>query len=229
MYWKTWSGYLLVKADILLFERLRVSATMTKLLFGVDVMADIRLQYWDFVTLLFRKVLKKYVMPSQKVLEIGTGENAILSISVIKSTDISLTAVDKVPDIVVNAKKSMSRNKVSFDIKLSNIFSNCNGPFDIIFWNLPYVPTSCGISAKAGRVADDALWDGGPDGADLIRRFINEAPPFLKKNGKILAGITTFYVPYAEVEKIIEESSFRLEKAVSSWWNPSKVFVLTLK
>ena len=40
------------------------------------------------------------------------------------------------------------------------------------------------------------IWDGGFDGAVLIRRFINEAPPFLMKNGKILVGINTFYVPY---------------------------------
>ena len=59
----------------------------------------------------------------------------------------------------------------------------------MILANLPYIPTSALKELKVyGREPDIAL-DGGPEGLDVIRRFITLAPSYLAPGGKILMEI----------------------------------------
>ena len=110
----------------------------------------------------------------------------------------------------------------------SDIFSNCGGIFDLVFWNCPYVPRAAQLNRKPAAFAN-VVWDGGPDGTALIRRLIAEAPPFLTRGGKLLLGVNGFYVRTPTIKEIIRDSEFDIEKIVSSWLNPSKVFVLCVR
>ncbi len=228
LYYKDWYVKPLIRLNDIISTRLRSSRLLTKLLFGVNVTEGIRKQYWDYTTLVLKKALSEFTAPNQKILEIGVGDNAILSIFLVKRFPVSVTGVDIVPQVVVNAKKNVVRNSGSIDIRESDIFSNVKEKFDIIFWNLPYVPRDAQLHRKTTNFAD-ASWDGGADGTDLLCRFIAEAPPFLQPNGKLLLGVNTFYISITTMYEIINKSSFVIEKVVSYWPNPSKVFVLNTK
>ena len=58
----------------------RSSRLITRILFGVDVRSRNNGVLWDFTTLLFRRALVQAVKEGESVLEIGTGEVALLAI-----------------------------------------------------------------------------------------------------------------------------------------------------
>lgn len=68
----------------------------------------------------------------------------------------------------------------------SDLFEKVSGLFDLITANLPYIP-SAEIPALSREVRRDPLLalDGGPDGLDLVRRFVEAAPAFLEAEGAI--------------------------------------------
>jgi len=65
-----------------------------------------------------------------------------------------------------------------------------DGPLDLIASNPPYIPTAdlAGLMADVQHEPRSAL-DGGPDGLDLVRRLIADAPPWLKPGGALLVEI----------------------------------------
>lgn len=223
----------IMKLHDTIINRLRSSSKFTKILFGVNVKerSHNRLLYWDYTTLILKKALLELTYPGQKLLEIGVGDSAILSILTAKRFSVSVTGVDIVPQVVANAKKSLFNNDdVSVDIRESDIFSNVQGKFDIIFWNFPYMSKDAQLyrfssDTEQFKLYDNIQVDGGADGTDLIRRFLNEAPHFIEQNGKLLLGLNTFYVKSKTIITLINQTSFHLEKVISCFPNPSKVFV----
>jgi release factor glutamine methyltransferase len=132
--------------------------------------------------------------------DIGTGSGAI-GISFAKEleklnqnyfgilSDISGPALDV-------AKKNLRSLKLTNSkIKLveSNLFSNINRKvkFDIIFANLPYIPTKR-MSQLQSSVKDfepyNAL-DGGEHGLDIIKRILIDSREYLKKDGIMILEV----------------------------------------
>ncbi|HRJ11358.1 MAG TPA: peptide chain release factor N(5)-glutamine methyltransferase, partial [Prosthecobacter sp.] len=68
----------------------------------------------------------------------------------------------------------------------SDLFEKISGGFDLIVSNLPYIPSAeiATLSREVRRDPALAL-DGGPDGLDIVRRFLAAAPAHLNAEGGI--------------------------------------------
>ncbi len=62
------------------------------------------------------------------------------------------------------------------------------GETDVVVAVVPYVPTAAldVLPSDTLRFEDASLYDGGPDGTDLLRRVVHEAPRFLRAGGALL-------------------------------------------
>jgi len=116
---------------------------------------------------LIQKHIKKYA--KGRVLDMGSG-SGILAEEASKYADV--TAVDIQSEVVKHLK---SKNIVAVQ---SDLFENITGKFDLIIFNPPYLPDD-------SRVRDVCL-DGGPEGYELIARFLADAKKYLNTGGKIL-------------------------------------------
>jgi release factor glutamine methyltransferase len=182
--------------------------------------------------LVSKKALDKYVKKNQKILEIGTGDIGILCMYIAnKIKNIDVTGTDISPDFVENAKVNAEKNNLKINYIQSDMFSNVEGTFDIIFFNPPYIPTEWGkkYMKKIPDLTTFNVWDGGEDSYYLIRRFLREVSAYLSVNGKALLGTTSFFQEDTTLKEIINETDLELIDIVSGTLNPSNIYVLSKK
>ena len=225
MNYKSWFAAPLMRANRFLAPRFRKSRLLTKLLFGINPTGGDRPQYWDYTTLVLKKALKTYGSDGVRTLEIGVGENAVLSQYLCKQYNVDATGVDLDGAVVECARQSAQANQVEIDLKQSDMFSACEGKFDLIFWNPPYVPSDAPDDGLVGKQTD-LQSDGGFDGVAVIREFLKRTPERLNDGGRVLLGFSAFYVSLETMKDAVAESGLRIEEIVASRPNPSKVLVL---
>jgi release factor glutamine methyltransferase len=157
-----------------------------------------------------------------EVLEIGAGSGFIAiqiadKVKKIVATDISNEIIN-----VAFHNSKLNNIKQKIDFRKGDLFSplDKNEKFSLIIFNPPYLPTY-----KEDRIKNliNKAWDGGKEGRDLIDKFIEQSPGFLKNNGRILLvqsslsnikeTIRKFSKLGFVVEKIAEEKFF-FEKIV---------------
>jgi release factor glutamine methyltransferase len=204
----------------------RGSRRVTRHLFGARVAEGVHEDLWDATTLTLRKALGEFVHDGDRVLELGTGHIGVLSIYAAKLRRVDIVAVDISERFVDNARRvaeASGASRVAF--LQSNWFSNVAGEFDLVFCNLPYVPTASG--GGAGATTDHRqIWDGGEDGLVHAVTILEQAPRFVSQRGRLLLGVNTMYVPPERTKATIEKASaFRLERVVRSRISPSEVYV----
>jgi release factor glutamine methyltransferase len=112
-------------------------------------------------------------------LDMGTGSGILAVEAALKPEVTSVLAVDINPSAIDEAKRRATENGVSSKIsfKVGDLFEGIKGCFDWIIFNPPYLP---------GEGVNDPSWEGGPRGAEIIERFLRDAPHHLKKDGSIL-------------------------------------------
>ena len=107
---------------------------LTKILFNVDIPEGLSVDY-DMTTLLLRNVLKKIVTANTRVLEIGIGTGALLSIGLAKKNKSVAYGVDISQKRVSQSKYISKYNSVKEDFVQSDLFLNINGSFDLLLFN----------------------------------------------------------------------------------------------
>jgi len=135
-------------------------------------------------TFLIADSLAQIVKEGDMLLDMGTGCGILAIIAARKAKKVIATDIN--PHAVKCARLNAKINGVApkIDVRLGDLFQPIQKTerFDVIVFNAPYLPTSpCEQRTWLGRT-----WAGGPTGRQLIDRFINEAPHYLKRNGKIL-------------------------------------------
>ncbi|MCO5382260.1 MAG: methyltransferase [Methanosarcina barkeri] len=173
-----------------------------------------------------------FVQNNQNILEIGTGHLAILSIYIAKKKKANITAVDINPEFIKNAVVNAEKNDVYIDFRQSDLFSNIEGTFDIIYFNPPYVPTEWVFKNNRELYSNsifDFTWNGGPDGCDTIRKFLKDVKCFTHKDSKVLLGVNSVFVDRYKMSMLIAAAGLTLDSIISSKCNPAKVYVIKLE
>ena len=130
----------------------------------------------------------KEMKPKARILDMCTGSGAI-GISVKASSDAEVTLSDISPDALEKAREN-AENLVGGNCRLilSDLFENIDERFDMILTNPPYL-THEWVDSVTDEVKKEpllALLDEAPDGLDIIRRIIKDAPSHLNDGGILM-------------------------------------------
>lgn len=127
---------------------------------------------------------------NQRVLDMGCGSGVIGLTLAAARPDWQVTLADVSLDALSLAQENADLLGVKVDFLKSDLFSAVTGNFDGIVANLPYVAESERATVAREVQHDPALaLFSGPDGLDLIRRFIPEAFNRLKPGGWLVLEI----------------------------------------
>lgn len=129
-----------------------------------------------------------------RVADIGTGSGAIALSIAHDVSDARVIAVDRSPDALAVARQNGEALGLSDRVEwregdlLAPLAGD--GPLDLVASNPPYIATGelAGLMPDVQHEPRMAL-DGGPDGLDLVRRIIADAPPLLVEGGALLIEI----------------------------------------
>ena len=198
--------------------------------FHVDAISFTHDHIWDGTSLVLRKAVRQYARHGHRVLDLGTGHLGLLAVYCALTCRVRAVAVDINEDYVENARLvAKASHAMGIDFRQSNWFSDVDGTFDVIFGNVPYVPTDVGTTPEQVQTHRE-IWDGGHDGLAPARTILANAARFMKPEGFLLLGINTAYIPRVETIGLIHSSEdLELRKIVQSWISPSEVYVLGLK
>jgi len=205
---------------------IRKSKLLVNLFFGIKVPDGKRI-YWDFTTLALQKALNENVTPKSRILEIGAGPYALLSIYLNKKYGCINTASDINGDYVLESEKALSINNCNFELIKSDLFENIKGRFDIIFFNSVYIPRKAGLDIGLNNIHEyESDWCGGESGIEITKRFLSEARLYLRPFGIILLGFNPAYLKEEETTGLCKECGFGIVKKYKKILNPSIVLKL---
>ncbi len=142
----------------------------------------------------------------ERVLDMGCGSGIIAVSAALQGAKV--IAVDINKEAVKNTLFNARMNNVKIFVIAGDLFSPLKKSlkFDKIFFNPPYLPEE--------RDEKDALslaWGGGKDGIEIILRFLEELPDFLKENGKCFMIVSTL-AKLGKVEKFLENIGMEKRK-----------------
>jgi len=206
--------------------RLRRFPLLTRALFGASVAPGGGQGHWDLATLALRRALDRHATPGMRVLELGCGEAGVLSVHAARRHRASVLATDVDAAALARARETFARNGVTVETRASDLLAGI-GPaeaFDLVVFNPPFVPTAYG--AARGLDEPPRVWDGGPDGAAVIRRFLDEAAAWLGPETRVLLGFNTRHVAEATVAAEASSRGLAVVERVASWWSPAVALVM---
>lgn len=122
------------------------------------------------------------VVKGERVLEVGCGSGVVSIHCARHGCDV--TSVDINPEAVKLTARNAELNGADIDVKESDVYSDVDGVFDTIVFNLPYLPVDeDGLLAKS--------WSGGPDGLGPLPELLEDSPEHLADNGRIVVVISS--------------------------------------
>lgn len=122
------------------------------------------------------------VKEGEKVLEIGCG-SGVVSIHC-ANNGCKVTCGDINPKAVALARRNAEANGVQMEVFETDVYSNIDGRFDTILFNLPYLPVDeDGLLARS--------WSGGPDGLGPLPDLLKGAPDHLTEEGRVVVVISS--------------------------------------
>ena len=161
------------------------------------------------------------------VFEIGTGTGIIALFCAMQGADVVCSDIN--PFSIEIVKKNYMLNKSllkgKLDIRHGDLYSVLKNDefFDIIVFNPPYLPT------KSEDVVGGSGWfdksvDGGVDGLNVIKRFLEGLSLFLKKNGKAYFMFSSLS-DEKSLRKILDKNKLEFDVVVSQRFNDEILYV----
>ncbi|MCS7287019.1 MAG: peptide chain release factor N(5)-glutamine methyltransferase [Anaerolineae bacterium] len=131
--------------------------------------------------------------PSLSIADVGTGSGAVaVALASRLKGKALIYALDSSPRALELARENAIINGVDGNIRflISDLLSALEEPVEAIVANLPYIPSS-----QLEKLAPELKWeprealDGGPDGFDIIRKLLYQAPSYLKERGAMFLEV----------------------------------------
>ena len=162
---------------------------------------------------LLARAARDEVLAGDQILEIGVG-SGIVSEQFLGSHFLVGTDINPHAAYMAYAK--------GIPVIRTDLFSGILGPFDLILFNPPYVPT------KPEERMDDWLeyaLDGGEDGCCVIDRFFSEARFYLSKRGRVLVLLSSLN-PDKRVQEILDMYGWSSTLLMDEWVEGERLYVL---
>jgi release factor glutamine methyltransferase len=149
-------------------------------------------------TYLLVEAALREVRPGERVIEIGTGAGQIAS---------RLSPVAPVVATDINPHAAISARELGIDVVRADLFSGIKGPFDLVVFNPPYLPT-----LPEERIDDwlEYALDGGENGRAVIERFVTDVSRVIAPGGRILLLISEL-TGLQETKDLILKQDFSCE------------------
>lgn len=124
------------------------------------------------------------------VVDVGTGSGAIACAVATHDGTAHVVGADLSAGALVVADVNRRRLGLARRVGLvrGDLLNWLRRPADLILANLPYIPSEriAGLMPEVSRYEPRMALDGGPDGADLMRRLVSQAAVLLRPGGSIL-------------------------------------------
>jgi len=145
--------------------------------------------------------------PGGALLDVGTGAGPIAIAVKHERPDVAVTAADVSEAALTLAQENAATVGVEVEFLVSDLTAAVGGVFDVVAANLPYIPdgdsrTEVGVVRHEPHLA---LF-GGPDGLNLIRRLIAEAPARLKPGAMLVLEVSDEQA--LAVRRLLDEGGF---------------------
>ncbi|MCC7354951.1 MAG: peptide chain release factor N(5)-glutamine methyltransferase [Anaerolineae bacterium] len=133
--------------------------------------------------------------PSQplRIADVGTGSGCIAVALATHLPNANIYATDVSAGALAVAQKNAATHGVESRVRflLGDLLSPLPQPMHLIVANLPYVARQEWdmLSSEVGYYEPRPALDGGPDGLDLVRRLLAQAPAYLLPGGALLLEI----------------------------------------
>lgn len=134
-----------------------------------------------------------YLDPNtRRVLDLCTGNGSLAVLCALAWPEVEVDAADISDDALAVARINVDKHQLGERIRLlhSNGLSQCQGPYDLIVCNPPYVNAqSMRELPDEFRAEPDLALAGGDDGMDFVRPLLAQAPQFLSEHGVLVLEI----------------------------------------
>jgi release factor glutamine methyltransferase len=182
-----------------------------------------------------REVLQTRAVENQqhkplRLLEMGIGEGALVSLSLARSkVNLTIDGVDCSAARVNSSQQVADYNSIKVHFWQSDLFAQVprDSSYDYIFFNPPYVPTHTGRTLRLTQrleVDGDQMWDGGDDGACVLRAFLSQSQNYLATDGRVVFGVQEVFLPDKTVQKVVAEASLEVIEKIKRGWLPSTAY-----
>ena len=155
------------------------------------------------------------------VFEIGTGTGIIALFCAKHGANVVCSDINpfSIETVEKNYKSNESLLKGRLDIRMGDLYSVLESDefFDIIIFNPPYLPTKPKDIVGGSGWFDKSV-DGGVDGLNVIKRFLNGLPLFLKKNGRAYFVFSSLS-DEKSLRKILDKNKLEFDVVVSQRFN----------
>ena len=119
----------------------------------------------------------------RSAVDVGTGSGCIAVSLAVHLPEATIYATEISPAALAVARRNAERHGVAERVRLlaGDLLSPCPGPVDLIVSNPPYVSTGerASLPASVRDYEPSLALDGGPDGLDVVRRLLAQAPAVL--------------------------------------------------
>lgn len=167
-------------------------------------------------SVLLLETARAEVKPGDRVLEVGTG-SGLVAAEIARIT--SVLATDISPHAAFCARKAGA------EVVRADLFAGIRGPFDLVLFNPPYLPT------RPEERIDDWLeyaLDGGENGRMVIERFARQVGDILAPGGRILLLISSL-TGLSDVQDLFSGAGFSSAIAVQQVVEDEVLYVLRIR